>query len=206
MTSLMAPPSYFATYSAANLAQHPGTDTLPEVTPWRRILAVEPDITALNTKSLLLTRANYCVTRATSDRDVFRLRGTNAVAVAILSDHLGQRLLGTVAEAVRRQWPRTRILILGQVPSMLEDYLYDEQIDRSPDPKQVLGELEGLYRGMWHQRSNTLDWNAGRSALSFARQPISESEPTKTVQPALAVAQSHRGMPSDIRTPKTRLQ
>ena len=188
------------------MAQHHAAGAVTEVRPWRGILAVEPDIAVLNEKSLLLTKANYCVTPASSDRDLFLLRGMKAVAVAILSDHLGQRLLRTVAETVRRQWPRTRILILGQSTMGLEDYLYDEQIYRSSDPRQVLADLEMLYEGMWNQRSNTLDWSSGRSALCFVRPPILESDPTKIIKPAPTEAQNLRGMPSDIRTPRTRLQ
>lgn len=172
---------------------------IPEVAPWRGILAVEPDVATLNWGSLLLTKANYCVTRATSERDVFSLRGMKAVAVAILSDHLGRQLLGTVAETVRRQWPRTRILILGQSAMGLDDYLYDEQIYRSPDPKQVLADLEGLYQGMWNQRSHTLDWNATMSARRFARPPIAESDPTKVIKPAPTEEWRLRDRPTDIR-------
>jgi hypothetical protein len=122
-----------------------------------------------------------------------------AVAVAILSDRLGQRLLGATAETIRRQWPRTRILILGQSAMGLEDYLYDEQIQRTPDPKLVLAELERLYQGMWNQRSNTLDWNARTSARSFARPPIAESDPTKVIKPAPTEAWRLWDRPSDIR-------
>jgi len=204
MTSLMAPSSYSATTLAQQPAQYSGADTFTEATPWRRILAVEPDLTVLHAKSLLLTQANYCVTQANSDRELFLMRDTKAVPLAILSDRLGQRLLGTVAETVRRQWPRARILILGQVPTVLEDYLYDEHIYRSPDPKQVLADLESIYKGMWNQRSNTLDWKARSPALSFARQPVTESDPTKTVQPAPKEVPSLRGMPSDIRLPPNR--
>jgi len=171
---------------------------IPEVAPWRGILAVEPDIATLHWGSQLLTKANYCVTRASSERDVFRLRGMKAAAVTILSDHLGQRLLGTIAETIRRQWPRTRILILGQTPEVFEDYLYDEHIYRSPDPKQVLADLEGLYRGMWNQRSNTLDWNA-RSARCFAHPPIAESDPTKVIPKVPTQERNPRGKPSDLR-------
>jgi len=188
-------------HSATILAPHHAAAAFPEAAPWRGVLAVEPDIAVLHAKSLLLTKADYCVTRASSDREVFSLRGAKPVALAILSDHLGQRLLGTVAETIRRQWPRTRILILGQVPMVLEDYLYDEQIYRSSDPRQVLADLESLYKGMWNQRSSTLDWNAARSARGFARPPISESNPAKTVKTVLAEDQNLRDRPSDIRLP-----
>ena len=99
------------------------------------------------------------------------MRNTEAFALAILSDRLGQPLLGSVAANVRRQWPRIRILILGQVPIVLEDYLYDEQICRSSDDQQVLADLEWLYEGMWNERSKSIDYNASRSALYLTRRP-----------------------------------
>jgi hypothetical protein len=166
-------------------AQRQTAAAFAEVTPWREILAVEPDIAELYAKSLLLTKANYCVTRATGESEILTLRDRQAVPLAILSDRLGQRLLGTVAATVRRQWPRARILILGKVPAMLEDYLYDEQIYRLPDPEQVIAALEELYEGMWNRRSNSLDWDATRSARRFTRPRVSESAPTKTVHSAL---------------------
>ena len=178
MTSSVVP----SLYSATIVAQHHAAGAVTEVRPWRGILAVEPDIAVLNEKSLLLTKANYCVTPASSDRDLFLLRGMKAVAVAILSDHLGQRLLRTVAETVRRQWPRTRILILGQSTMGLEDYLYDEQIFRSSDPQQVLADLERLYEGMWNQRSKGIDWNSSRSAPCSPRRRISESDPSNAIE------------------------
>jgi hypothetical protein len=176
----MATSAVPSSYSATTLTGLSAAAALPEVAPWRGVLAVEPDIAVLNEKSLFLTRANYCVSRATGECELFPLRTTKAFALAILSDRLGQRLLGTVAETVRRQWPRTRILILGNTPPALEDYLYDEQLPRSPDPEQVIANLEGLYQGMWNRRSNTLDWNAARSARFLAGPPMPESTETHT--------------------------
>ncbi len=200
MTSLArsSPPSTIVAF------QHRHAATYAQVAPWRGILAVEPDSAVLSAKALVLTRANYCVTPATGLGDLFSLRNTKAFALAILSDRLGQRLLGTVAETIRRQWPGIRILILGQVPSVLDDYLYDEQIRRSSDDQQVLADLEWLYEGMWNERSKSIDWNASRSALYFTRRPIPESDPTKANPPAPAEDRTPRDMPADIRRPATR--
>ncbi len=191
-------------HSATILAQRHAASTTAEVVPWRRILAVEPDIAVLNAGALLLTKANFCVTLASSDNELFILRHTRAIALAILSDRLGQRLLGMVAATVRRQWPRTRILILGKAPPVFEDHLYDEQMDRSSDPKQVVADLEKLYDGMWNQRSNSLDWDATRSARCFARPLLAESDPTKDLLSASIQAKSLRDTPSDLRIPAMR--
>jgi hypothetical protein len=184
--------------------QHHHAATYAEVAPWRGILAVEPDSTVLSEKALLLTKANYCVTPATGLCDLFSLRNTEALPLAILSDRLGQPLLGTVAATVRRQWPRIRILILGQVPIALEDYLYDEHVYRSSDPQQVIADLEWLYEGMWNERSKGIDWNASRSALCSTGRPIPECDPTKAVPQAPTEGRILRDIPTDIRTPLTR--
>jgi hypothetical protein len=184
--------------------QHHHAATYAEVAPWRGILAVEPDSTVLSAKALILTKANYRVTPATGLCDLFSLRNTEVFALAILSDRLGQPLLGTVAATVRKQWPRIRILILGEVPMVLEDYLYDEHIFRSSDPQLVLADLERLYEGMWNEHSKSIDWNASRSAPCFSRRQISESDPTKTGPPAAAEDRTPRDMPTDIRIPVTR--
>jgi hypothetical protein len=199
MTTL-ALPSF---HSPPILVHHLTSIAFHEFAPWRGILAVEPDIARLNAGSLLLTKAKDCVTGATSDRELFALQGKKAFALARLSHRLGLRLRGTVAETVRRQSPRARILILGQVAPGLHDHLYDEQIYRFSDPEKVLADLEKLYMGMWDQRSKTLDWDAARSARNFARPPIYENDPTKTIESAPARSQSLHDGPSDLRLPNT---
>jgi hypothetical protein len=165
---------------------------------------VEPDSGVLSAKALLLTKANYCVTPATGLADLFSLRDTRAFALAILSDRLGRHLLGTVAETVRRQWPRIRILILGQVPIALEDYLYDEHICRSSDPQQVLADLERLYEGMWNERSKGIDWNASRSALRSNGRPMPQGDSTKADSQAPTGDRTLGDMPWDGRIPVSR--
>jgi len=200
----METPAVPSFHSATILVQHHAAAAMTAVVPWRSILAVEPDSSVLSAKALLLTKANYCVTPATGLGDLFSFRDTKAIALAMLSDRLGQRLLGTVAATARRQWPGIRILILGQVPIALDDYLYDEHICRSSDPQQVLADLEWLYEGMWNERSRHIDWNPSRSALYFARRPIPESDPTKAVPQAPTEDRTLRDMPADVRIPVTR--
>ena len=200
----METPAVPSFHSATILVQHHAAAAMTAVVPWRSILAVEPDSSVLSAKALLLTKANYCVTPATGLGDLFSFRDTKAIALAMLSDRLGQRLLGTVAATARRQWPGIRILIVGQVPIALDDYLYDEHICRSSDPQQVLADLEWLYEGMWNERSRHIDWNPSRSALYFARRPIPESDPTKAIPHAPTEDRILPDMPADIRMPVTR--
>jgi hypothetical protein len=124
----------------------------------------------------LLTNSHYSVTPAFSQREIFALRETKAIALAVLSDCLGPRLLVAVARSVRKQWPLARILIIGRPEFVLEDYLYDEQINHSSNPRQLLEDVESLYRDAWNQCSNTLDWDgrragdAGPAAVSDAQE------------------------------------
>jgi len=166
---------------------------------WRGILLIEPDVSVLAAESLLLTNSNYCVTPAFSHQEIFVLRDTKAVALAILSDSLGRRLLGAIAETVRRQWPLARILILGRAESVLEDHLYDEQINHSLNPKELLDDLERLYKGSWNQRTNTLDWNVVRSSMYANRSSICESDPSKFAPTNLIKNKPPRDMPADFR-------
>ena len=146
----------------------------------REILLVESSISMLTSQALLLANSNYCVTTASSDQETFTLRHMRAVTVAILSASLGQRILRAVAEAVRRQWPLARILILGRPTSMLEDDLYDDQIDRSPEPKHLFDTIEKLFEDSWNPCPKSLDWRAGRYSAGVSRSLIQESDPTKS--------------------------
>jgi hypothetical protein len=130
----------------------------------RAVLLVEPDLLLLTAEALLLTGSNYRVTAALTQREIFSLNKTLAIALAILSASLGPEHLSMVARTVRMQWPPARILILGPPGSGLEDHLYDEQIQHSSNPAQLLADVERLYQDSWNPRSNTLDWNSRRSA------------------------------------------
>ena len=143
--------------SAVSVPPRPLPKAAAVLSTWRGILLVEPDISLLRAETHLLTCSDYSVTPAFSSREIFALRETKAIALAILSDSLGPQLLPAIAHAVRKQWPLARILILGQAGSALEDQLYDEKIENPSDPKRLLEEVERLYKDSWDQRSNTID-------------------------------------------------
>jgi len=166
---------------------------------WRGILLVEPDITLLTAEALSLSRLHYSVTPAFSQNEIFALRETKVIALAILSDSLGPRLLAAAAQAVRKQWPLARILILGRAEFVLEDHLYDEEIVRSLDPMVLIEELERLYKGSWNQRSHTLDWDVRRSGSGVGRALVRESDPTKFSPPNTIDETLFRDTPSSVR-------
>jgi hypothetical protein len=178
---------------------HPLRDGPVYTSVWRGILLVEPDIALLTEEVLLLNRSNYCVTPAYSQGEIFALRGTKAIALAILSDSLGPRILAAVAQTVRKQWPLARILILGRPASMLEDHLYDEEMSHSSDPKQLIEDVERLYKDSWNQRSHMLDWNVKHSSIRATQSPICESDPTKTRPLEVSAERALRDKPSGIK-------
>ena len=153
----------------------------------------------MTAEALLLNCSNYTVTPAFSQGEIFALRETKAIALVILSDCLGPRLLAAVAHTVRKQWPLARILILGRTESALEDHIYDEQIDHSSDPKQLLRDVESFYKDSWNKRSHTLDWDVKRSGTLVARFLIQESDPTKCPPRMDTVERTLRGTPSGIK-------
>jgi len=185
--------------SATNPSSHDLPDGLVDTSLRRGILLVEPDITLLTAETLLLTHSDYCVTSACSQREIFAVRDTKAIALAILSECLGRRPLSAVAETVRSQWPQARILILGRAESLLEDHLYDEQTGHSLDPGQLLDDVERLYKDSWNPGSNTLDWKGRPSVTCTARPSVRESDPTKTPPFGVEVDTKLRGTPSDIK-------
>jgi len=185
--------------SATRSLSHDLPDGPGDSSPRRRILLVEPDITLLTVETFLLTRSDYCVTPAFSEGEIFALRDTKGIALAILSDSLGHRLLAAAAHTVRKQWPRARILILGRPESVLEDHLYDEQIDHSSNPKQLLEDVESLYKDSWNQSSHTLDWDVKRSGIRATQPPIRESDPTKARHLEVSSERTLRDTPSGIR-------
>jgi hypothetical protein len=116
------------------------------------VLWVEPSLDLLRNKLLFEKRSSYSVTTASSHREVFDLRGGAAVAIAVLSDALGSLMLGAVARCVRSQWPSARIVLLKRKQPVLEDHLYDEDLDYGLLPKKLDGTLARLFNPLLKQR------------------------------------------------------
>jgi hypothetical protein len=108
------------------------------------ILWVEPPIDLLANKSLLGELSACGMSLASSHREVFDLRNSNAINVAVLSDALGLLMLGAVARCVRSQWPMARILLLKRKQPLLEDHLYDDEMEYRLLPKELHGGLARL--------------------------------------------------------------
>jgi|SRR5450756_1506089 len=108
------------------------------------ILWVEPPTDLLTNEHLLNGLSTCAMTRASSHREVFDLGNTAAIHVAVLSDALGSITLGAVARCVRWQWPLARILLLKRTQPLLEDYLYDDEMEYRLLSKESSGDLARL--------------------------------------------------------------
>ncbi len=117
----------------------PSKTPLPGAQP--RLLLVEPQLDLLAARALLLTQANYSVTPISGQEEILELPREESFLLAVLNDTLGQPVLRSVAQSVRRIWPPTRILILRNGTSALEDQLYDEAIDGPFNPTALLAAL-----------------------------------------------------------------
>lgn len=118
------------------------------------ILIVEPHEGLLAARSSLLAAADY--KRRASGLASTRVQqgGTNEyeVALAVLSESLGQAILSATAQTVREYWPNARILIFGRCSAAIEDNLYDVRIDHTAPPEDLLAALMLLLEDPWNQR------------------------------------------------------
>jgi hypothetical protein len=155
------------------------------------VLLVEPSMVPRSDRELLLSAANYRVTAVSDIHDVIVLRFKRPVAVAVLSDMLGSLRLRVAAEAVRRQWPEAKILILGCGGPAVEDHLYDEAVSHRHEATALLGLLQMLAENRW-----TKSMSADHAAWQRIPPRPTESDPTKDPERDSAVTRGVRGAPS----------
>lgn len=68
----------------------------------------------------------------------------NFIALALLSDSLGQSGLRDVAESVRQRWPKAKILVLGRAVPALDDPLYDDEIRQNSQEIEIRDVIKAL--------------------------------------------------------------
>jgi hypothetical protein len=115
-----------------------------QTSPLIGILLLESDHATLSDRARLLTDSSYHVTAACNQSDLFDLRATSGISLAILSDCLGPGALGVAAQSIRLGWPSARILILGKAQFVLEDNLYDEAIEHRFVKSELLITIERI--------------------------------------------------------------
>ena len=151
------------------------------------VLLVEADLELLASRTLLLTQSHYEVVTAKTPREIVELQCLGGVQIAILSDALEPAQLRASTESVRLHWPSARILILGYVPFVLDDHLYDENIEPRFDPKKLLDTLKRLNQEAWTRQSLSPEWHltgyaSAHSAQSNRQWRLQESDPKKQLQ------------------------
>ncbi len=167
------------------------------------ILIVEPHEGLLAARTMLLAAAEYYVGVSNScGSDIPHGRNDGCeVAVAILSESLGESILSATAQVIRHRWPKARILIFGRARPAIEDNLYDARIDDKARPEDLLSALVVLSEDPWNQRARSVRvLTDGRAWIGgTGHKYIAESDPTKrhpngidTTYPRDLPAEEHR--------------
>lgn len=150
----------------------------------RSVLLIEPDTLVCSERAAQLERANFCVTKADNPQQIYLMRDVFYFSVAVLNDKIGSLALKASAQMVRGQWPKARILVLGKVPVLFEDHLYDETVLQTSEESTLLEMIEKLTDEPWNPRVNTstawLDHASLSSRIPSSRL-VQESDPTKVL-------------------------
>ncbi len=117
------------------------------------VLLIDPFAAHRPEHSLLLASEDYIVTTICDYRELFTLARTKVFRVALLSDTLDRLTLRAAAEMVRKQWPRTRIVVLGHAPAVLDDPLYDESLGRPFQAEDLIHLMFRLSDDPWKHKS-----------------------------------------------------
>lgn len=102
------------------------------------------------------------------------------VAFALLCGSAGAPHLALEAHIIRTQWPLARIIVLGQPPWQLEDYLYDHTVQENCSPAMLTNAFEANSVDLWNYSAAR---SSGRDGLP--RWPA-ESDPSKAKPSGMA--------------------
>lgn len=150
-------------------------------------------MTPRSDRERLLKAADYCVTSVRDVREMFDLRFQSPVAFAVLNDLLGSFGMGAAAEAVRRQWPLAKILVIGCAVPILEDHLYDEAVSHRHEKDKLFNVLQELAK-----ESLCLRMMGGCPEYRRTAAPLNESDPTKRIAQTLAQTNTPHDLPSGL--------
>jgi hypothetical protein len=110
------------------------------------LILIEPDLPFLPDRTQILTGSEYRVSTIRDVHELFALGTRESFNLAVISELLGFAALESATRFVRAQWPEARILLLGGAQRALEDHLYDERIEASCTPNELLKLLAMLYQ------------------------------------------------------------
>jgi hypothetical protein len=116
------------------------------------VVLVEPHRDDLHGRASLLANTLYQVTTVKGIYELIMLRDKESFELALLSVLLGDSHLVAAARTVRSQWPRARIIVLGQAAPVLDDHLYDEALSYTCEQQVLLDTLERLTHYPWAEK------------------------------------------------------
>lgn len=127
---------------------------LPRIKENPPILFLAPGRPTQSERAMRLAASGFNVIRAHGASDIYLMSGALHLPCAVLSDKVGPAVLRASAQAVRWQWPKAHILILGRVHGQVEDHLYDDSVVHESDACALITKLDEVAEYVSKQRFN----------------------------------------------------
>lgn len=164
------------------------------------VLVARGAATMLQDSALTSLFHSFRVELFKSPFDLFAARAA-PVSYALLCASAGCPLLSAEAYIIRKQWPLSRIVVLGAAPYDLEDHLYDETVATNCSASTLTAAFCHSSVDLWDRRNG---WNI------YPPEPpliLEESDPTKAKSPSLQqpTGADLRGLPADERRGASRV-
>jgi hypothetical protein len=112
------------------------------------VLSVGPVDCGSMVHDALLDGSNFRLTITTDYRELWGTSTQESIQVAILHNSLSAFESEAACRLIRRRWPHTKILVVSNRESILEDALYDDRVAPTVAPEVVLETIERL-TGQW---------------------------------------------------------
>jgi DNA-binding response OmpR family regulator len=110
----------------------------------RRALVCSKDPQLLMTRSLLLERTGFDVTRASSLAEIDGLAGGGTFDLAVLGHTLEAREIKKIVHIICERWPQSRILILNVNGEPIVDGPNCEHLRSSDGPEALLAKVNEM--------------------------------------------------------------
>jgi hypothetical protein len=159
------------------------------------ILVVEPDQGLFSIREMLLQNEQYPVTAATGYLSVSKLYPSCEFRLAILNTCLGEAAVIDIAEFVRRRWPRTWILLVGNLRQRIDDHLYDDSISDDFHAQQLVDVVRRTVAGgsesTWLTEKKRVNANRKATLLCLAIPPRTRRDMSDPARPDFSHAPAY---------------
>jgi hypothetical protein len=136
------------------------------------VLAARPAASQLQDETLNYLFRSCRVELFAQPFDLFVIR-TSQVSCALLCASPDCPTLAAEAFIIRKQWPRARIIVVGNVPHDLQDHLYDVAVAANCDAANLANAFISRSIDLWNKRLDRVP-----DGLRWLQTPA-ESDPTK---------------------------